>query len=123
MRIDLPQGQWAELRDPRVVTERRRRPAKTALYAVAKLAEAEATVEAIEAWDDLRVQVAVALIDQWSVNVDVTVDAILDLPGDVYDALLTAVEPQIMALLPSFGAGGVTDPKALTDSSASSVPG
>jgi hypothetical protein len=116
MHVDLAQGQWVELRDPRTVTERVRRPVKSAAYKVAQFAESEASVDAIEAWDDMRVLAAVALIDTWSVGHPVTVDSILDLPSDVYDGLLAAVEPHISVMMPVFSSAGVTDPKAVSGS-------
>ena len=128
-RIDLPDGAWAEIRNPKKVPERLRRPAKVASYeygqsrraaleqaastaspaapenagawgappeaevaAVVEDADVEYDVTLLQATVDTGV---VALVASWSFGDVVSLDALLDLPGDAYDVLCEAVMPLI----------------------------
>ena len=99
---------WVELRDPKHVSERNRRPiiAKaTSMKAVADrvTSDDESFTEdeflSLYAFNDL---VAVALIREWSFDVPVTLDGLLDLPAGDYDAVLKLTAPLVTELMPSF---------------------
>lgn len=115
-RETLPDGGWADLRDAADVPERLRRPVRTLqmllagdpafgkVVADAKSkgveavrdgiddAEALQMVEAMgresfERMDELNDRAVIARVAGWSYSSEVTMDALLDLPGPVYDRL------------------------------------
>jgi hypothetical protein len=111
---------WVLLRDPRLVSERSRRPiiAKmTTMQAVAEKVTGEGTTvdeaefNALYAFNDL---VAIALIKEWSWDVPVTIDGLLDLPAADYDAILKITAPLVSELMPSFSPDGANDPESPT---------
>lgn len=136
MRVDLPDGQWADLYDPVKVPERKRRPVVRALVAFMKDRQAHVvpTIDdsvlsdedkaaalaaqidpsLLMAADDLNDAVVVALVSAWSWEKDITADALLDLPADAYKALSEACAPHMNALMPNFQVS--PDPKATTGS-------
>jgi len=126
MRIDLPNDNWAELREPSEVSERGRRPVVSSLNrvsqegwkvlgnltesqvtdAVANTEAKEATLglpaadlEAIQTAND---QCIVALVREWSYKLPLTIDGCLDLPGPAYDKLRDACAPAVQSLFISF---------------------
>jgi len=100
---------WVTLRDPRMVSERRRRPilAKAAsMQSKANMindaAEGdvdEASLNALYEFNDL---VAIALIESWSWETDVSAEALQDLASRDYDAIQSLVAPMVKDLMPSF---------------------
>lgn len=117
MRLDLPDGAWAEVRDPKQVPERLRRPVSRAAAAAAATgfdAEHMATPEQIDAITSLNDHVIRALVASWSFEAEVSVESILDLPAAAYDALAAHAAKQVLALMPDFGPN--PDPKAPTAS-------
>lgn len=112
---ELPGGGWADLRDTAEVSERLRRPiraiqmklardpafsgvvaeaAKKGVDAVKGMAEAEAAQmvaqmgeESAGLLDELNDRLIVARVMGWSYGPDVSLDALLDLPGPAYDRL------------------------------------
>ena len=140
-RIELPDGEWAEIRDPKKVPERLRRPAKAASYEIYQSSRkalegtaSTATPEAppSDAWgappvvempsaeetaltidlDQIEASVdagIVALVSSWSFGDTVSLDALLDLPGDAYDALQAAITPLIGEMFQSLEPS--TDPE------------
>ena len=130
MKVDLPDGAWASLRDPKKVPERLRRPVLAVLMAQGKNSAELPTItpdtppeEVLQALDssvldkfsELNDLVVVALVEEWSyTDTPITADSVLDLPGDVYDALREAVAPFVVDLIPDFGP--TPDPKARTGS-------
>lgn len=128
LRVELPRGQHAMLRDPEEVPERLRRPHMDARERVSASLMAtgvtETDAEAAQAGepgaaskvglamvssgatglkrqaDDLLI---VALTASWSYELPVTPDGVQDLPGRAYDALLAACEPLAAAMNPDFG--------------------
>jgi hypothetical protein len=140
LRVELPKGQYAVLRDPEDVPERLRRPHMDAREHVSATLMSTGTTEAdIEAArdgepgaaaklglamisggatalkrnaDDLLVA---ALVESWSYGTDVTADTLQDLPGRAYDALLKACEPLAEAMSPDFGPS--PDPQSPTSPS------
>lgn len=152
-RVDLPNGAWAELRDPRTVSTRLRRPYQRAMRKLPpetlnrldainqRRAEAEgakdeealrlanlelqgvyaALPEAeIDAIDEASDAASAALVERWSFPQAVSLEAILDLPGHVGDALREAVAPLVAGMFvdtspdPNRGApgGGSSDSEA-----------
>jgi hypothetical protein len=63
-------------------------------------------------WNDA---LAIALIENWSFGDEVTLDALLDLPGGTYDEIRNITAPYVSELMPSFGP--TDDPKAPTEHS------
>lgn len=121
-RLELPDGGWADLLDPRKVSERKRRPITRLLLALASdggLAEIEASGDApdaaaaariaaslsgdaLAAMDDLNDALVVALVDVWSFDVPCNAESVADLPGDAYEALRDACAPFLTDLMPNF---------------------
>lgn len=100
MRIDLPGGAWAELRDPDVVTERQRKPLVTAIGRVTKAEGMEdAGFSAIFDAQDATIMV---MVEAWSFDAPVVADSLLDLPAKTVDALRTACQPYQKDLMPDF---------------------
>jgi len=137
VRIDLPDGGYAELYDPIKVPERKRRPVVAALvkfmrdraqaqvpdFDAKNMSEDEAAKIAasidpslLVAADDLNDTVVVALVREWSFG-EVTTDVLLDLPADTYKQLSTACAPHMQALMPDFQVS--PDPKVTTGASSS----
>lgn len=122
-RLELPDGQWADLLDPRKVSERKRRPITRLLLSLAKdggLSEIERSpdapdeataariaaalsTDALGAMDDLNDALVVALVDAWSFDTPCNAETVADLPGDAYEALRDACAPFLTDLMPNFG--------------------
>ena len=134
MRVDLPDGAFAELYDPLKVPERKRRPVVAALVAFMKdraaanvpqfdtkaMSEDEAAAlsaqldpDLLIAADALNDSVVVALVREWSFGA-VSEDVLLDMPADAYKVLSEACAPHLNALMPNFQVS--PDPKATTGS-------
>ena len=106
-------GGWVELRDPKLVPERLRRPIVTRASDIGskarEIADAgvdqaasmvdAATLTGMFEFNDLLV---VALVKEWSFESAITVDGLLDLPGGVYDELQRIVTPLLSDVMPSF---------------------
>ena len=73
----------------------------------------EDTISGMFEFNDL---LAIALVKEWSFDVPVTLENLLDLPSGSYDAIQKVVAPLLEPLMPSFTPDGVDDPKALTES-------
>ena len=133
-RVELPEGNWADLYDPVKVPERKRRPVVRAVVRFFKDQQASAipafdpatvdedtaaTIAAqlgpdlLGAADDLNDAVITALVQSWSYG-DVTTDVLLELPADAYKLLSEACQPHMTGLMPNFGTS--PDPKAITGS-------
>ena len=131
VRLELPEGEWADLYDPIKVPERKRRPVVRALVTFMKdrqgadvpqfgaedLSDEEKAAaiaanldpELLVAADDLNDAVVIALVREWSFGA-VTTDVLLDLPADTYEALSNACQPHMNDLMPNFQVS--PDPKA-----------
>jgi hypothetical protein len=111
-------GGWVELRDPKEVPEKLRRPVVQASIDAQKFADLQdgdftgADMNELQSLNDL---VAIALIKDWSFEQPVTLEGLLDIPSGAYDELLALVAPKIGQLMPNFGVN--PDPKALTENS------
>lgn len=126
MRHDVGDG-WVEIRDPRQVTERQRRPAKYAMSSFMQFKgefpdpgmSAEQIAEfpspsqaAMEAADRMNDSLIVAFVSAWSWDVPVQIDTVADCPE--YDAVSKLVAPLIADLFPEATLEVSTDPKAPT---------
>lgn len=124
-RVDLPGGQWAELRDPLEVSERERRPLKQAQFGLSRDRrkgekpgdEAVTTPVAPQLGgptksapslsdEDFRVyqgftdQLIAFFVASWSFDPAPSEDTLLDLPAAAYTALEKAVQPRVDVLFP-----------------------
>jgi hypothetical protein len=127
LRVELPKGQHAMLRDPEDVPERLRRPHMDArervMASLLGTGTTEADTEAARGGepgaaaklgaamissgaqglkrqaDDL---LLVAFVESWSYETAISADAMQDLPGRAYDVLLKACEPLTAAMNPDF---------------------
>lgn len=123
----LPFDGWADLRDPKMVPEKKRRPVVEAMTKAGQSLDVSAIKDASE--DELEALAmqqgsgvfqmldvadlaAVALIEKWGYEMPVDLDSIGELPGAVVDALRAAVMPLIGDMFPSFEPD--PDPKAPT---------
>ena len=133
-RIDIttPSGapEWVELRDPAEVPERLRRrvlakgPKGAELFVrigeldgdenAAAMALSEDDLLFMREFDDT---VALCFIAAWSFPHPVDADGLGELPGPVYDQIVTRTRPLVPELMPSFTVDGAMDPKAATGSS------
>ena len=123
---DIPNG-WVSLRDPKAVPERLRRPLMVMSVKGVNLAESgevnmdspedsKMSAETLEFFSEWNDKLAIALIAEWSFDVPVNEDNLLDLPGVTYDAIRKLVAPMVSELMPSFSPD--PDPKADTENSA-----
>ena len=139
-KIDLPDGGWALLRDPRRVTERQRRPvtrlqARLAGSAVGallaqrgNLSDKKFEEEARKVLgsddygllDDLNDALIEALVDSWSYEDPPSAAAAMDKPGPVYDKIKRECAKHVTALTPDFSPTdeSLADPASPTGPSA-----
>lgn len=104
-------GGWVDLREPREVPERLRRPIVVKAGAIGKAAQNianadevsvdEDTLSAMFEFNDLLV---IALAKAWSFEEPITLEGLGNLPGNTYDALQKIVAPMVTDLMPSFEA-------------------
>lgn len=142
-KIEFPGG-WAKLRDPEDVTERARRPLVLVQEGIVAsdvgqiVMEKKAAGEEISdeemgrmmapligssTWEDFhRRQYDLnicALIEEWSFEAPVSVEALLDIPGRAYKALRAECDPLLPKVLGNEDEDEVTDPNSnFTDDSA-----
>jgi hypothetical protein len=127
IRVTLPSGNTADLRDVADVTERGRRPIKRIQTKLAGLPafvnaveEAKAQKDGADLTPDQQLKIAAgmgeafdlleelndalvaALVAGWSFGFPVSADAAQDLPGRDLDALRAAVAPYLSELNPDF---------------------
>lgn len=127
-RLELPDDGWAELRNPRKVSERKRRRYESAFFALNEgtaglprnpTNSAAPDVAAFgphhqllyRRIEDMRV---LAVVSAWSYG-EVTLEVWEDMPADAVKLLVDATEPMHAELLPDFSAD--PDPKAPTGGS------
>lgn len=110
-KVALPDGAWAQLRDPDEITERQRRPLqrlqrRTIMKALPHLALEGVEIdkvspaeflnklapllsdEDLDALEEIDDHVIVTLVESWSFDVPVSLDSTLDLPSKQRKALL-----------------------------------
>ena len=129
-RVDLPDGQWAELDDPRRVTERKRRPYLSAMTAASastanlprdgngEIDNRFFGAEQQAAYDASLDALTVCLVKAWSYDLPVVADSLLDLPVGAVDALRAECGKLHDQLLPNFA----PSPDPLVTSAASTTP-
>ena len=104
-KVEVPGG-WIELRDPKSVSERLRRPviakASQLSGAVTAVEGGAVSSEAVTEMFEFNDLIAVALISEWSFDSSVSAESLLDLPGETYDAIQRTVAPMVTDLMPSF---------------------
>ena len=110
-RIELPEGQWAEIVNPRKVTERKRRLYLRAMaeYQQSREVMAGFGPEQQRLLDDAFDLLIVALVQSWSFEQPVSVEAFADLPADVFDPLRKACMALAAGLLPDYGPAATED--------------
>jgi len=146
IRVELPSGGWAKLKQPREVSERARRPIQAAWIRVSseaqdhfKLMAAAAKDEDFKAknpelaalMDSFSMSVAdldalneandllvVALVAEWSFGERIDADAVLDLSAPDYDRLREVTAKGLVGLFVDFGVD--IDPDSPTPSSSES---
>lgn len=117
-RIELPDNAWAELRNPRTVPERLRRPVTQMMFAIAnnqEIQNAENDVvnsELVGIYSELNDLVIVARVAAWSFDLPISVDGVLDLPGNAYEVLQEKTVENVLDMIPNFGQS--TDPESPT---------
>lgn len=115
MKIDVYSG-WIKLRAPETVTERLRRPVFEKSASGISMVEDDSdsvSPEALSFFSEFNDLVALAMIEEWSFDLPITLDGLLDLPSKAYDDVRKAVTPFVPELIPDFGVD--PDPKATTD--------
>jgi len=114
MRQDVYNG-WIDLRNPDLVPERLRRPVFQKSVEGASLDTDGETPdgEALKFFSEFNDLLAVAMISEWSFDLPIAVDSLLDLPSKTYDDIRTACAPYLEKLIPDFGVD--VDPKAITE--------
>ena len=131
-RVELPDGQWAEIAPPKKVPERKRRRYVSAMTALVQATNhlpknekgepdqsefGSAEMELVDAVGDALI---VALVREWSFG-EVTPDAVAELPADAFDVLLIVCRDLAPELTPNYDLS--PDPKAVTSNSHGSLPG
>ena len=107
---------WIQLRDPKRVTERQRRPLISKIAELAQaggMTEDDFDVKSLEAINEYGDLLAVALIESWSFSAEVTTDNLIDLPFQTVQDIQAVVTPMLEQLLPNFDVDN--DPKAITE--------
>jgi hypothetical protein len=117
-RIELPDNAWAELRNPRTVPERLRRPVTQMMFSIAnnqEIQNAENDVvnsELVGIYSELNDLVIVARVAAWSFDLPISVDGVLDLPGNAYEVLQEKTVENVLDMIPNFGQSN--DPESPT---------
>lgn len=122
------QGGWVELRNPRDVPEKLRRPILMRSASMQKAAAAIAEVgvenaadviteDTLESMFDFNDLVVVALVSEWSWGYPITVEGLGELAGGTYDQLRELVSPMASELMPNFE----TNPDPVSPTEPSSV--
>ena len=110
-KVSLPDGAWAVLRSPSAVPERLRRPVVKAMFAGIAAAsqttdnvgqDALAMVDNLEVYSELNDLVIVARVAEWSFDLPIVLDSILDLPGNAYDHLKLVCAEGLQDMMPDF---------------------
>jgi len=122
-RIELPNGAWANLRTPSAVPERLRRPVTKAMFAIASGSAGKALVEVqqdlsdqekaaqvaqslnpdtLDMYSNLNDLLIVARVSEWSFELPITIDGVLDLPSNAYEILQEVTAKDITEMMPNF---------------------
>ena len=99
-------GGWIELRYPKAVPEKMRRPILARATTMQRKAQAlengDADDDAVMSLYEFNDLVSVALIQAWSFSDSVSVEGLTDLPSGTYDQIQKITAPMIVDLMPSF---------------------
>ncbi|MCU1590089.1 MAG: hypothetical protein JWP11_1345 [Frankiales bacterium] len=110
----LSETTWVTLRDPKAVSEKRRRPLMklikhmqesplaAALHAKTPLEDLVLSDEDYDLAQEINDALSLALVESWSRESEISLDTITDLPGPEYDALQRLVAPLFPELKPNF---------------------
>jgi len=107
-RIELPDNAWAELRSPRSVPERLRRPVTKIMFKISQeqtenIGNNFVDPEMVMVYSELNDLLIVARVVAWSYDLPISVESVLDLPGDAYEMLQAKASESITEMIPSFG--------------------
>jgi len=98
-KIDVPGG-WIQLRDPKSVKEKVRRPIMGKAASLRSSMQDD-SVDIVGAYE-LNDLVAIALIEAWSFPGEITTDNLVELDTPAYDAIQRATAPLLNQMMPSF---------------------
>jgi hypothetical protein len=122
-RIELPNGAWANLRTPSAVPERLRRPVTKAMFVIASGSAGKALLEVkedltdeekaaqvaqslnpdtLDLYSSLNDLLIVARVSEWSFELPITLDGVLDLPSSAYEILQEVTAKGITEMMPNF---------------------
>jgi len=107
-RIELPDGAWAELRSPRSVPERLRRPVTKIMFEISQQQTENINndfvdPEMVMVYSELNDLLIVARVAAWSYDLPISKDSVLDLPGDAYEILQAKAAESLTEMIPNFG--------------------
>jgi len=129
-RIELPNGAWANLRTPSAVPERLRRPVTKAMFVVASGTAGKALMDVdqdlsdeakaaqvaqslnpdtLDLYSNLNDLLIVARVSEWSYDLPITLDGVLDLPSNAYEVLQEVTAQGILEMMPNFTASADKD--------------
>jgi len=129
-RIELPDGAWANLRKPSAVPERLRRPVTKAMFVVASGTAGKALMDVdqdlsneakaaqvaqslnpdtLDLYSNLNDLLIVARVSEWSYDLPITLDGVLDLPSNAYEVLQEVTAQDILEMMPNFTASADND--------------
>jgi hypothetical protein len=116
-RIELPESAWAELRSPRSVPERLRRPVTKIMFQISQQQAQSLSVDVVDpemvmVYSELNDLLIVARVVAWSYDLPITVDSVLDLPGDAYEILQAKAAESMTEMIPNFASSN--DPESPT---------
>jgi hypothetical protein len=116
-RIELPESAWAELRSPRSVPERLRRPVTKLMFQISQQQAENMTNEVVDPemvmiYSELNDLLIVARVIAWSYDSPINVESVLDLPGDAYEILQAKAAESMTEMIPNFNQSN--DPESPT---------
>ena len=114
MRVEVFSG-WLELREPKLVPERLRRPVFEKSVGGQDFIDdsVEVNEQAMKFFSDFNDLLAIAMIKEWSFESAISLEGLLDLPSRTYDDIRKVVTPFVSELIPDFGVD--PDPKAIIE--------
>jgi hypothetical protein len=98
MKVELPGGGWAEVRDPELLTERERRPFLKSMEKVLSAPERDDSDGPYALYD----HVMAFWVTSWSFGDTFDPDVALDLPIATYDVLRSRADVFLKAITPDF---------------------
>lgn len=116
MKITLPNDAWAEIRNPKEVPERLRRPVSQALLVMGKNqstltddAPESMSPEALSSFESLNDLLILARVKAWSYDLPITMESVLDLPSYSYNILRQETASGMMEMMPDFSSSDAPD--------------